>query len=159
MIALRLVRLIENHSDELAVGLMTKFQNSPRTRELLKVPAGELRDRSYEIYRNLSAWLLHTKESEIEQRYVDIGARRAAQEVPLSEVCWAIMLTKEYLWDFLEQQGFLRSSLEILGELELLRLLDQFFDRALCFAAEGYEQVRTAGARGSQARPVIATRT
>jgi hypothetical protein len=24
--------------------------------------------------------------------------------------------------------------------MELLRLLDQFFDRALCFAAEGYEQ-------------------
>jgi hypothetical protein len=24
--------------------------------------------------------------------------------------------------------------------MELLRLLDQFFDRALCFATEGYEQ-------------------
>lgn len=156
MIALRLVRLIESHSDELALGLLKKFQSSPRTRKLLKVPAGVLRDRSYEIYRNLSAWLLHTKESEIERRYVDIGARRATQEVPLSEVCWAIMLTKEYLWDFLEQQGFLRSSLEILGELELLRLLDQFFDRALCFAAEGYEQERATEASGTQANAVIA---
>jgi len=29
---------------------------------------------------------------------------------------------------------------EIYGEMELSRLLDQFFDRALCFATEGYEQ-------------------
>jgi hypothetical protein len=32
------------------------------------------------------------------------------------------------------------SPIEIYGEMELLRLLDQFFDRALCFATEGYEQ-------------------
>jgi hypothetical protein len=32
------------------------------------------------------------------------------------------------------------SPIEIYGEMELLRLPDQFFDRALCFATEGYEQ-------------------
>ena len=26
------------------------------------------------------------------------------------------------------------------GEMELLRLLDRFFDRALCFATKGFEQ-------------------
>ncbi|PYX18597.1 MAG: hypothetical protein DMG87_14015, partial [Acidobacteria bacterium] len=51
-----------------------------------------------------------------------------------------IVLTKEHLWEFLQRQGFLRSPVEIYGELELLRLLDQFFDRALCYATEGYEQ-------------------
>jgi hypothetical protein len=43
------------------------------------------------------------------------------------------------VWEFLQQQGFLRGPVEIYGELELLRLLDQFFDRALCFGTEGYE--------------------
>jgi hypothetical protein len=32
------------------------------------------------------------------------------------------------------------SPIEIYGEMELLPLLDQFFDRALCFAAEANEQ-------------------
>ena len=32
------------------------------------------------------------------------------------------------------------SPIEIYGEMELLRLLDQFVDRGLCFATEGYEQ-------------------
>jgi hypothetical protein len=44
----------------------------------------------------------------------------------------------EHHWDFLERQGFRRAPAEIYGEMELLRLLDRFFDRALCFATEGY---------------------
>jgi hypothetical protein len=49
-------------------------------------------------------------------------------------------VAKGHLWEFLERQGFRRGPVEIYGEMELLRLLDQFFDRALCFATEGYEQ-------------------
>ena len=73
-------------------------------------------------------------------RYRDLGTHRAAQAVSLADPCWAIVLTKEHLWEFLQRQGFLRSPVEIYGELELLQLLDQFFDRALCYATEGYEQ-------------------
>jgi len=144
MIALRLVHLIESHSDELAAGLLKKFRASPHTHDLQRVPASELRDRSYEIYRNLGDWLLHAKEEEIERRYVNVGARRASQGVPLTDLCWAIVLTKEHLWGFLQEQGYLNSPAEIFGELELLRLLDQFFDKALCYATVGYEQAQTA---------------
>ena len=140
MIALRLVRLIEDHSDELAEGLLKKFEISSLTRDMNKVPAHELRDRVYEILRNLGEWLLYKREDEIERRYRELGARRAAQEVSLSDYCWAIVLTKEHLWEFLQKQGMLRGPLEIYGELELLRLMDQFFDRAVCYATEGYER-------------------
>ena len=34
------------------------------------------------------------------------------------------------------------AALEIFGELELLRLLDQFFDRATCYCVEGYENAK-----------------
>ncbi len=139
MIALRLVRLIENHSDELAAGLLVKFQHSPRTQDFSKVPAQELRERVHEILHHLSEWLLQKKETDIERRYREIGARRAAQRVSLSDYCWAIVLTKEHIWEFLQRQGFLQSPMEIYGELELLRLLDQFFDRAMYYVTEGYE--------------------
>jgi hypothetical protein len=139
MIALRLVRLIEDHSDELVEELLKKFQQSARTQDFSKVPAQELRDRVHEILRHLGEWLLQKKEGEVEIRYREIGARRAAQNVSLSDYCWAMVLTKEHIWEFLQRQGFLRGPLEIYGELELLRLLDQFFDRALYYVTEGYE--------------------
>jgi hypothetical protein len=77
---------------------------------------------------------------------IRLGERRGRKavvchiEVALSDLCWAIFLTKGHLWEFLQRQGFMRGPIEIYGEMELLRLLDQFFDRALCFATEGYEQ-------------------
>jgi hypothetical protein len=142
MVALRLVRLIESNADELAHGLLVKFRTSPHTRSLRKVPEDELRERCFEIYRNLSDWLLTKTGAEIERRYRVIGERRALQGVPLAELLWALLMTKEQLWQFLEQQGFLQGPLEIYGELELLRLLGQFFDRAVFYAAAGYEQTQ-----------------
>jgi hypothetical protein len=139
VIALRLVRLIENHSDELAEDLIRKLQRSVRTRDMRKVPVEELRGGMHEILHHLSEWLLSKTETDIEQRYLELGARRAGQGVSLADLSWAIVLTKEYIWDFLQQQGFLRGPVELYGEMELLRLLDQFFDRALCYATEGYE--------------------
>jgi hypothetical protein len=140
MIALRLVRLIENHSDELAGDLINKLHASARTTDMQKVPEGELRGRIHEILQHLSEWLLTKTPTDIEARYGELGARRAAQGVSLTDFCWAMVLTKEHLWEFLQRQGFLRSTVEIYGELELLRLLDQFFDRALCYATQAYEQ-------------------
>jgi hypothetical protein len=120
--------------------LVAKLETSPRTADLRKVPVEELRRRIQEILRQLSEWLVTKTGQDIEQRYVEIGERRASQGVALSDFCWAIAVTKEHLWEFLQRQGFKRGPIEIYGEMELLRLLDQFFDRALCFAAEGYEK-------------------
>lgn len=140
MIALRLVRLIESHSDELTESLIAKFEASARTADLQKVPTEELRGRIHEILEHLNEWLLTKTGRDIERHYRSIGERRAAQGVALSDFCWGVVLTKEHLWQFLQHQGFMRGPVEMYGELELLRLLDQFFDRALCFATEGYEQ-------------------
>jgi len=142
MLALRLVHLIESHSDELADGLIHKLHTSERMSDLRKVPAAELHARCHEIYRNLSSWLLSKTESDIEKVYTHLGARRSEQGVSLAHLTWAILQTKEHLWDFLEREGYHGGAEDVYGELELLRQLDQFFDRAVYFAAEGYEHAR-----------------
>jgi hypothetical protein len=140
MIALRLVRLIEQHSDELAAELVVKLETSSRTADLRKVPIDELRRRLQEILQHLSEWLLTKTGHDVERRFFEIGERRASQGVALSDFCWSIVLVKEHLWEFLQRQGSVHGPVEIYGEMELLRLLDQFFDRGLCFATEGFEK-------------------
>jgi len=68
-----------------------------------------------------------------------IGAKRAEQRVPLSEVVWVIVLTKENLWEFIKKESVLERPVEVFGELEMLQLLEQFFDRAIYYASVGYE--------------------
>jgi hypothetical protein len=140
MMAYRLVRLIEAHSDALAAGLLDKVQHSELTRSYLNVPPAELKQRVYEIYRHLGEWLLGKSAFDIEQRYGEIGARRARQGVPLSELVWTIVLTKDNLWDFLKRETLLERPVEVFGELEVLQLLEQFFDRAIYYASVGHER-------------------
>jgi len=151
MFSYRLVRLIESHADALAGGLEERVQNHPQVAHFRNVPAHELRERVYEIYRHLGEWLLGKNELDIEHRYREIGGRRAHQKVPLSEVVQAIVLTKENLWEFLKSEAVMDRAVEIMGELELLQMLEMFFDRAIYYAVIGYEEeiARTAHEEGA----------
>ena len=140
MLAYRLVRLIETHSDGLAASLLAKVQGSEFTRDYRNVPSDDVQQCVYEIYRHLGDWLLGKSEFDIKERYREIGARRAQQNVPLSQLVWVIVLTKENLWEYLKREAGMERPSEVFGELEMLQLLDQFFDRAIFYASVGYEE-------------------
>jgi hypothetical protein len=140
MMLYRLVRLIETHSEALAACLLDRVQNSEATPSYRNVPPEELKQRVYEIYRHLGDWLITRDEFDLEQRYLKIGARRAQQDVPLSQLTWAIVLTKDNLWEFLKKESVVERPVEVFGELEMLQMLNHFFDRAIYYAAVGYER-------------------
>jgi len=154
MFSYRLVRLIESHADALAAGLEEKVQASCQIAHFREIPSHEVRERVYEIYRHLGEWLLGKNELDIEHRYKQIGAWRARQNVPLSEVVQAIVLTKENLWDFLKSEAVMDRAIEIMGELELLQMLEMFFDRAIYYAAVGYEDEVALASRCGELRAV-----
>ena len=136
MFSYRLVRLIETHADARAGGLERKVHASCQVAHF-HIPAPELRERVYEIYRHLGQWLVGSHELDIEHRYRKIGARRARQHVPLSEVVQAFVLSQENLWEFLESETVMNRAVEIMDELELVGMLEMFFDRAIYYAAVG----------------------
>lgn len=146
MLAIRLVRLIELHAERLSRGLTHKLENDPHCSDLRKVPPTELNARTYEIFRNLSEWLLYKTEHDVERVYAEIGVRRSKQGVAFSHLLYAITATKEELWRFLQDEGVVTKPVELFAEMELFRLLDQFFDKALYYMAAGYENARRTSA-------------
>jgi hypothetical protein len=139
LLAYRLLRLVETHSEALAAGLLEKTKTSPLLPDYNNVPPEDLKQQVREIYRHLAEWL-GKSELDIEKRYSEVGAKRAQQGVPLSQLIFAIILTKNNLWDFLKKEAVLDRPAEISGELEVEQLLDQFFDHAIYYAAVGYER-------------------
>jgi hypothetical protein len=139
MMLYRLVHLIESNSNALATCLLDRVNGSQATPDYKQVPPDDLRERVYEIYRHLGDWLLTKDELDLERRYLRVGADRAKQNVPFSQVAWAIVLTKENLWEFLKKEATEERPVEVYGELEMLQLLDSFFNRAIYYAALGYE--------------------
>lgn len=147
MLALRLVHLIESHSEQLSARLLHTFQTSEKCSDLRKVPPDELRERTREICRNISEWLTAKTEKDIERRYTELGARRTAQGVHLSHFIWALGATREHIHDFLRSQGLVDNTVELVGMMELMGRLDRFFDLAVYYACVGYENAKPAKER------------
>lgn len=144
LLAYRLVKLIEDHSDGLARSLRARYRQCDKCCAYTNVPDRELTDNVYEVYHHLGEWLLGKTEGDIEKRYLEIGAQRAEQGVPISQVVWMICLIRENLWEYLQTHAELARPAEIVGELELLEMLDRFFHLATYYATLGHERV-TAG--------------
>ena len=138
------MHLIESHSKELAGELLTRARQSPHLASFSRVPDHELRQRVYEIYSELGKWLVTRTETDIEHQYSEIGARRYRQGVPLSELLWAIVLTKDNLWDFLYRESWPGFEIEVLAEHDMFRMIHHFFNCAMYYAARGFEQAERA---------------
>jgi hypothetical protein len=152
MLGIRLVRLIEMHSEALSRGLAEQIRKSDRTSDFHKIPPKDLRLSASEVYRNLGEWLLQKTEEEIEYRFEAVAARRAAEGIRLHQCVWALMLTRDHLWRFLRQQAFADNIIELHGEMELQQQLNQFFDRAIYYAILGYEKAGAGTPKGELAR-------
>ena len=147
MVANRLVRLIESNSEELAESLVQKLQTSERTTSYRKIPAHELKTAVLEVYTNLGEWLMSKTETDVELRYRELGRRRSAQAVPLSQFIASMLMTKEQLWAFLRRESISDGALQLYGELEFLHTLANFYDRSIYYSAQGYEEKAAAAAR------------
>lgn len=143
-----LVRMIEQHAAELTKELLDDLQSNPRIPAFRQLSREELHDRMHDLYRNLGQWLANESEAVIETAYGEIGRRRAAQGVPISEVVYALCLVKEHLRNFVRRVDFLESALELHREVELNTMVGHFFDRAVYFAVKGYEVARAEMASG-----------
>ena len=152
MLAMKLVRLIEAHSEALSRTLAQQIRNSERTSDFRKIPAEDLRLAATEVYRNLGDWLMQKTEKDIAHRFRAIAARRAAEGIRLPQFIWALALTRDHLWRFLRREAFADSIVELHAELEMQQLLNQFFDRAQYYAVLGYEEAAKAAVKGDLAR-------
>lgn len=147
----RLVDLIENHADELTSRLVAQIRTHRMTVGLRRFDDLELGRRARELYRHLGYWLRSESDGKVEEAFVAFGRAERALGVRLSDLIGALLLTRRNLWDFVDRQTG-DSVLELRQEFDLELLVVRFFDRAILYAARGYES--EAGGAGA---PTAAT--
>lgn len=135
----RLIGIIESHSDEIARGTVKKLQTSARTTTYHALSYDEMYETTNEVYQHLGRWLWRTSEEAVRAWWVGLGEKRRIEAIPLDEVLWALVLTKDRLLDYLDWCATKDSALELYQQQEFDRLIGHFFDRAACYVAEGYE--------------------
>ena len=66
MLSARLVKVIEEHAEELTRGVLTDLSANARTPHYHNLPADELHRRVYDVYHNLGRWLSDKTEEHVE---------------------------------------------------------------------------------------------
>jgi hypothetical protein len=152
MRAPKLVQHLKANADSMSERLLDKIRNSNRCRDLLlRVPIEEHKRYALDVYRDVVEWLAAETDSIIESRYVELGARRAQQGVPFSQLFWAVCITRDYLWEYIQQHCLLDEPVEFWGGVMLLRSLNHFFDQALYTALVAFQKAGTSDLAGSHA--------
>lgn len=136
----RLIRIIERNSEELTQGTVKKLQTNHLTKSYHDLPYKDVHRRVYAVYHDLGRWLWEKSNDSVQAWYNGLGKERCHEGVPLAEVLWALVLTKERLLEYLSAYGLADSAIELYQQQEFERLVGHFFDRAVCFTADGYER-------------------
>jgi hypothetical protein len=151
----KLVQHMKANTEGISEEVAKKIRASQRCGELVrKLTPGEQRLSTADIYRDLTARLMTESDSTLEQRYVGLGSLRAQQEIPFSNLFWAVCIAHEHLWEYIQQESLLEEPVEFWGGVILLRSMTQFFDQVLYFVLQGYEQASTSQSQFHATHPV-----
>lgn len=139
MLSRRLVTMVEDHAEQLTDGLIAELKHNPRTTEYHKLPDAEIHHRVFSVYHDLGEWLGTEAESLVEAHYSELGKNRAAENVPLSQVLYALIKTKTHIFDYVRRAGLFDSAMDLYQLQEFRRLVNNFFDKANYYTARAYE--------------------
>jgi hypothetical protein len=161
MISAKLVELIEIHATRLTTDIAEDLFTNERTRGFRAVRPQDLEQRLFQLLHHLGNWIGDPRSERTREEFTDWGRRRFDQGIPLSELIYAVIVIKQHLRRYISDNGLVDASFpRVEGDyvlpLHLHSLHDlnaqvgQFFDEALYYLANGYEdRVRTVVA-GSQ---------
>ena len=163
MLGARLLTLIQSHAGPLTLETLQDITTNDRTPSFRRLRRPELEMRVALLFNNLAKWIGDPDEDAVRREYEEMGRTRFREGVPLSELIFAIMLTKRHLRRYIREHGLVDFAGDRVAPDELLPLelhsiqelnyqIGEFFDRALFHLARGFEseagdRVRLPGAR------------
>lgn len=150
MIAEKLVELVEIHANRLSADVAQDLVTNVRTRGFHKVPKADLEARVFRLFHHLGDWLSDRRSEKVKAEFAEWGSRRFDQEIPLSEIIYAIVILKQHLRRYIRDNGLIEATfprsepdyvlpLHMNSLQELNLQVGQFFDEALYHLAIGYE--------------------
>ncbi len=147
MLSIRLLQIIRDKSQEIADRVVRKLAADRRLDGNRTLPEPTVRERTLEITADLPNWVA-SPETEIAQRYEELGVQRYREGVPLSEMVRTYQVIRESIVQYVRDQGLELNTLYLYAEGELDRATDSMFDAMIYYLVRGYER---AGARVSRA--------
>jgi len=150
MLGARLLLLIQAHAGPLTRDVVTDLRTNERTSSFRRLDAADVETRVSTLFYNLGKWIGDADERAVQVEYQEMGRVRVREGVPISELVYALVITKHHLRRYIREHGLVDFAgdrtasgeilpLELHSIQELNYQVGEFFDRALYHLARGYE--------------------
>jgi hypothetical protein len=150
MLGARLMQLIEAHAPALTKDIVQDLTTNEHTSSFGRLKPTEVENRVSVLCWNLGTWIGNPDDSVVREEYEDMGRLRFRQGVPVSELIYALLLTKRHLRRYIRDYAVVDFAgdrvvpdellpVELHSIQELNYQVGEFFDRALYHLARGYE--------------------
>jgi hypothetical protein len=150
MLGARLMQLIETHAAALTKDVVQDLTTNENTPSFATLEPPELEKRVSELCWNLGKWIGNPDDNVVRDEYEHMGRERFREGAPVSEVIYALLVTKKHLRSYIRQYGLVDFAgdrvvpdellpIELHSIQELNYQVGEFFDRALYHLARGYE--------------------
>ncbi len=143
----KMIPMIQDHGEQLCGRVLQQIRQAPHLGQMRKLPESYLRERLQEITTHLGNWLAPSRDSGLGERYREFGRRCFEQSIPLHEAVDVLHILKDKINEFVRNQGFAQTSLELYAEQELEQHVSRLFGGLLCQVVCGYEQALLDAAR------------
>ena len=154
MLGTRLLLLIQAHAGPLTRDVVHDLRTNVRTPTLGRLSPADVETRISALFYNLGKWIGDADENAVRAEYDDMGRARFRDGVPVSELVYALVITKHHLRRYIRDHGLVDFVGDRIAAQELLPVelhsiqelnyqVGEFFDRALYHLARGYEAEAT----------------
>lgn len=139
----KLVDLIERNADELTTSYVQDIRRDPRMPSYQGFDQKEIYKRAFRVYSQLGKWVSHeTTKEEVRSYWTALGRQRQREGFPFSEIVLSLCHIRRLLWTKIQAAGLLDTALDLYQAMDLQHRVLVFFDRAIYYAAVGYEEHR-----------------
>ena len=136
-----LIDLIEKNADMVTRSWLHDVRQHGDTLGYHRCNEKKLYDRAYAVYSQIGKWVSReTTKEDIAKYFKAMGRERRKEGFKLDEVVYALILEKRHLWLKVLSSGMLDTALDMYVALELNNRVVLFFDRAIFYTVQGYEE-------------------
>ena len=150
MLGSRVLSLIQAHAGRLTRDVVDEMMTDERTAAFRRLNPANVESRVSALFYNLGKWIGSPDEEAIRREYEDMGRERFLEGVRISELVYALLISKQHLRRYIRDHGLVDFAgdrvmpeelmpLELHSIQELNYQVGEFFDRALYYLARGYE--------------------
>jgi len=139
----KLVHLIEKDASALTNSWLHDIKQNSSLPTYKSYDEKELYHRAFRVYSQLGRWISHeTVKDEVRIYWTALGRQRRDEGFALSEIIHSLAMIRKHLWQKVQSEGLLDTALDLYQAIELYNRVMLFFDRAIYYAALGYETER-----------------